>query len=274
VKSSRHGPIFFEDKTRHVAYAIRRAAAEPGTAPYLAGLRLAQAKDCRQFPRRGDVLEGADRELICGDTADNISWRPAALSPSRKGWTGRLPVPGAGEYEWQGFRKDLPSELNPPRGFIATANNNVNPARLRAPADVQERRHAVRSHHAVCGSCSRGRRRSSRWTITSGCSTTRIRCARRRTSALQRAGHRRTRRSRSARALIAAWDGVYTKDSVAAALYSRADTAPSIRETAGSCRGERHARAGGARCAHVTKTAAGPSEDGASSTRARSAIRC
>src|SRR4029453_15253714 len=27
VKSSRHGPVFFDDKTAHVAYAIRRAAA-------------------------------------------------------------------------------------------------------------------------------------------------------------------------------------------------------------------------------------------------------
>ena len=65
--------------------------------------------------------------LICGDVDDNISWRPAALSPARKGWVGRLPVPGTGEYEWQGFRKDLPSELNPARGFIATANHNINP---------------------------------------------------------------------------------------------------------------------------------------------------
>jgi len=38
-----------------------------------------------------------------------------------------LPVPGTGEYEWQGFRTDLPRELNPPRGFIATANDNINP---------------------------------------------------------------------------------------------------------------------------------------------------
>ena len=36
-------------------------------------------------------------------------------------------MPGTGEYEWQGFRKDLPRELNPPRGFIATANNNIQP---------------------------------------------------------------------------------------------------------------------------------------------------
>jgi penicillin amidase len=36
-------------------------------------------------------------------------------------------VPGTGAYEWTGFRRDLPRELNPARGFIATANNNVQP---------------------------------------------------------------------------------------------------------------------------------------------------
>lgn len=127
LKYSRHGPIFHEDSTRGLAYAVRRAAAEPGTAPYLAGLRLSQAKDCREFLDAAMHWKAPTENLICGDVDDNISWRPAALSPARKGWNGRLPVPGAGRYEWQGFRKDLPSELNPQRGYIATANHNINP---------------------------------------------------------------------------------------------------------------------------------------------------
>ncbi len=36
-------------------------------------------------------------------------------------------MPGTGEYEWDGFREDLPREYNPERGYIATANNNVHP---------------------------------------------------------------------------------------------------------------------------------------------------
>jgi penicillin amidase len=34
-------------------------------------------------------------------------------------------VPGTGEYEWKGFRSDLPFVLNPESGFIATANNDT-----------------------------------------------------------------------------------------------------------------------------------------------------
>jgi penicillin amidase len=37
-------------------------------------------------------------------------------------------VPGTGRYEWAGFRTDLPRLLNPPQGYIATANNNTNVA--------------------------------------------------------------------------------------------------------------------------------------------------
>lgn len=51
----------------------------------------------------------------------------------RKGWYGRLPVPGTGELEWDGFRDDLPRKMNPPEGFIATANNNTHPPDYEPP---------------------------------------------------------------------------------------------------------------------------------------------
>jgi penicillin amidase len=38
-----------------------------------------------------------------------------------------LPVAGTGDYEWDGLRTDLPRELNPTRGWIATANHDVHP---------------------------------------------------------------------------------------------------------------------------------------------------
>jgi penicillin amidase len=65
--------------------------------------------------------------MICGDTKGNIAWQASAASPRRPNWHGRLPVPGTGEYEWQGLRSDLPRELNPVRGWIATANHDIHP---------------------------------------------------------------------------------------------------------------------------------------------------
>jgi len=127
LRFSRHGPIFHVDRANHRAYALRSALHEPGTAPYLAGLRLSQVKDCKTFLDESNYWNSPSENLICGDVDGNISWQASALTPSRKGWSGRLPVPGTGKYEWQGFRKDLPRELNPEREFIATANHNVQP---------------------------------------------------------------------------------------------------------------------------------------------------
>ncbi len=127
LKFTRHGPVFYEDRARHRAYALRSALLEPGTAPYLGSLRLAQARDCRQFLAAAMYWKAPTENLICGDVDGNISWQASALTPNRKGWVGRLPVPGTGEYEWDGFRKDLPHEINPARGFVATANNQIQP---------------------------------------------------------------------------------------------------------------------------------------------------
>jgi penicillin G amidase len=65
--------------------------------------------------------------MICGDTRGNIAWQASAASPKRPNWHGRLPVPGTGEYEWDGLRNDLPREFNPERGWIATANHDIHP---------------------------------------------------------------------------------------------------------------------------------------------------
>jgi penicillin amidase len=71
--------------------------------------------------------------MICGDDTGNIAWQASALSPKRPNWHGRLPVPGTGEYEWDGFRDDLPREFNPERGWIATANHDIHPPNYDPP---------------------------------------------------------------------------------------------------------------------------------------------
>jgi penicillin amidase len=140
LKFSRHGPVFYEDAARHRAYVLRSALLEPGTAPYLGGLRLAQARNCREFLDAAMYWKAPTENLICGDVDGNIAWQASALTPNRKAsspaqrsWMGRLPVPGTGAYEWDGFRSDLPREFNPARGFIATANNNIHPKDFARP---------------------------------------------------------------------------------------------------------------------------------------------
>lgn len=125
-KISRHGPILYEDAKNHRAYAMRSTALEPGTAGYLGGLRLSQATDCKEFMDRAMYWKMPTENLNCGDVDGNISLQSSALTPNRRGWDGRMPVPGTGKYEWDGFRAELPRRLNPQEGYIATANDNIN----------------------------------------------------------------------------------------------------------------------------------------------------
>jgi len=133
LKYTRHGPVFYIDEARRKAYVMRSIFAEPGTASYLGGLRLSQAKNCKDFLTQAMYWKTPSENLICGDADGNIAWQASALTPNRRGWVGRLPVPGNGQYEWDGFRAELPKEYNPARGFIVTANHNIQPASYRPP---------------------------------------------------------------------------------------------------------------------------------------------
>lgn len=127
LKFSRHGPVFHEDTVNDLAYALRSTMHEPGSTGYLAALRLNVVESCPAFLQELRYWKAPTENMICGDADGNISWQASAASPRREGWHGRLPVPGTGEYEWNGFRDDLPTELNPPRGWIATANHDIHP---------------------------------------------------------------------------------------------------------------------------------------------------
>jgi penicillin amidase len=134
MKFSRHGPIFYVDEKSHKAYALRSVFTEPGSASYLAALRLDQVENCRDFLTEAEHWYANSENLICGDVDGNIGMQGSGYTPDRKGWIGRLPVPGTGQYEWAGPRAELPKEYNPDRGFIATANHNINPKGYWPPA--------------------------------------------------------------------------------------------------------------------------------------------
>ena len=134
---SRHGPIFHVDSARNVAYAIRATSSEPGGGGYLGALRLAEVDDCHAFVDALEYYHAPDENMMCGDVEGNIAWVAAGLTPRRsgEGWYGRLPVPGTGAYGWSGFLgpRDLPHEINPERGWIATANHDIQPAGYHPP---------------------------------------------------------------------------------------------------------------------------------------------
>ena len=217
LKFSRHGPIFYEDRPRHRAYALKSALHQPGTAPYLAGLRLGQTRNCREFLDAANYWYYPSENLICGDVDGNIAWQASALTPARKGWVGRLPVPGTGRYEWTGFRKDLPREFNPPRGFIATANHNIQPKgysppfMFKSPETGVERIVRLLEVLTPARSFTLEDHRKLQIDALS---------LRAKTDLQQFRGWTASKPEiEEARAMLASWDAMYTRDSGAAALY-------------------------------------------------------
>ena len=126
---TRHGPVVFEDSANHVAYAVRAAWLEPGGAPYLASLRMDQATTWDEFRDACAYSNIPGENMIWADRSGTIGWQSVGIAPIRTHWSGLVPVPGDGRYEWKGFLpiKEKPHVVNPPAGFIATANNNLIP---------------------------------------------------------------------------------------------------------------------------------------------------
>jgi penicillin amidase len=216
-KYTRHGPVFHLDSAARRAWVIRSTMHEPGSAGYLSALRYHAIGDCRGFLAAQRWYLAPTENMICGDRDGNLAWQASAASPRRPNWHGRLPVPGDGRYEWTGFRDDLPRELNPARGWIATANHDIHPPGYDPPlffkAGPQTARYdrivellagktgftvtdlARMQHDAFNAAAFRDLERFRGWTASD--------------PALERA-----------RALLAGWDGWQRKESAAAALWS------------------------------------------------------
>jgi len=129
LKYTRHGPVVFEDSVHHVAYAVRAAWREPGSAPYLASLRIDQARNWDEFREACSFSNIPGENMVWADTAGHIGWQAVGIAPIRRNWSGLVPVPGDGRYEWDGYLpiKAKPHIFDPPSGYFASANNDLIP---------------------------------------------------------------------------------------------------------------------------------------------------
>ena len=129
LKFTRHGPVLSEDPVHHKAYALRAAWLETGAAPYLASLRMDQAKTWDEFVRACTYSRLPAENMVWADRRGNIGYQAVAITPLRPNWSGLVPVPGDGRYEWNGYLpiNALPHAANPEKGYVATANNYLFP---------------------------------------------------------------------------------------------------------------------------------------------------
>jgi penicillin G amidase len=123
---TRHGPVMWSDGKR--ALAMKWIGAEPGTAGYLGSLAVDRAQNWKEFEAAMQRWKVPSENIVYADRAGNIGEYSIGLAPIRS-WTGLLPVPGSGGFEWSGFvpADQLPHFFNPSAGFVATANNRMTP---------------------------------------------------------------------------------------------------------------------------------------------------
>ena len=124
LRFTRHGPVVSADTDKRVAFAIRSVWFEPGAAAYLGGLSSMRATSLPEF--RAAIRRFATPSLnhVYADVKGSIAWLPFGMTPVRRNWDGLTPVPGDGRFEWDGFidLDDMPHAIDPPAGFVASAN--------------------------------------------------------------------------------------------------------------------------------------------------------
>ncbi len=135
VRATRHGPNIsdvLEKSAKLVsgsteAIAMRWTALDPGrTADAI--FRMNRATDWTSFREAAASFEVPSQNLVYADVDGNIGYQSPGRIPVRSKGDGTRPVPGwDGEHEWTGFIPfdELPSILNPEKGYIVTANNAV-----------------------------------------------------------------------------------------------------------------------------------------------------
>lgn len=129
LKFTRHGPVLWEDSATHRALALRWVGAEPGTAGYMASLTLDRAQNWQEFEEAMKRWKLPTHNIVYADVEGNIGEHSVGMAPIRKNFTGTMPAPGDGGYEWAAWIPvpELPHQFNPERGFVVTANQRMTP---------------------------------------------------------------------------------------------------------------------------------------------------
>jgi penicillin amidase len=131
VLSTRHGPLIhaaLPDWQGAPPMALAWAASD-GSRLADALAKVGLAGSWAEFRQALSLWDSPSLNFVYADVDGNIGYQATARTPVRAaGHDGLSPVPGwDGRFEWRGTIPfaEMPSSLNPPAGFIVTANNRV-----------------------------------------------------------------------------------------------------------------------------------------------------
>lgn len=128
VAATIHGPVVAWDAANGTAYTERYAVRGHEIDNWVAGINMARARSLAEFEQTGIARVAWNLGICYGDTAGHIAFWEAGLLPIRApGADSRLPTPGTGEYEWQGFLSlaQRPRMIDPAQGFFHAWNSKA-----------------------------------------------------------------------------------------------------------------------------------------------------
>jgi penicillin amidase len=132
IRSSVHGPIV-TDVLRGAAMlsspavALRWTGLDPDDTTSEAFAGFNTAGDWRESLAAASRLKGPPQNIVYADVGGHIGYTASGSVPIRPRTDGLLPVSGKGDEDWAGYVpfERLPRVLDPPRGYVVTANNRV-----------------------------------------------------------------------------------------------------------------------------------------------------
>jgi len=133
VRETVYGPVISDvvkDFAQAAPLALRWTALHPDDTTLEAYLALNRASNWSEFKAAMKHYVVANQNFVYADIKGNIGYFAPGRVPIRKpGHTGLYPMPGNGDWDWQGFIpfEELPEMFNPEQDYIFTANHNITP---------------------------------------------------------------------------------------------------------------------------------------------------
>lgn len=130
VVSTIHGTVIGWDINSDIAYTHRVAQRGHELDNWVAVVEINRARNIDEFERKGVARLATSFGICYGDEKGQIAFWETGLMPKRaEGADSRLPTPGTGEYEWQGFLSfaERPHMRNPKQGYIHNWNSKATP---------------------------------------------------------------------------------------------------------------------------------------------------
>jgi penicillin amidase len=127
VRATRHGPVLsdVEKRSGSRVLAMRWTALDPSR-EVTAFFGMNRARDAGEFLAAMRDFRAPHQNVVFADVEGTFGYWMGGRVPLRRGGDGVLPVPGwTGEGEWTGYADmaQHPHVVNPPRGYVVTANN-------------------------------------------------------------------------------------------------------------------------------------------------------